>query len=64
MPASSKRPRGRPRLPPDQRGLPVTTWLPVPDYDRLYQRAQREEKSISSLVREIVGRRLAPTTKP
>ena len=55
-PARDTRPRGRPRAPVPVK-TSVTTWIRASDYDRLIHRAQREEKTLSALVRDLLTRR-------
>jgi hypothetical protein len=50
--SSSSKPRGRPRV--EAPGATVSTWLPPDAHDRLIRLAQREEKTISALVRELL----------
>jgi hypothetical protein len=40
---------GRPRAPDP--GVPVATWLPSSDYDRLLKTATKHETTVSALVR-------------
>jgi hypothetical protein len=47
-----KRPRGRPRLPDDRQGVRVTTFLQAAFCDNLIRRAQREDVSVSALLRK------------
>lgn len=46
-----KRPRGRPRV-PEALNTHVGTRLPAKTYDRLFQSAKAEDKSIAALVRQ------------
>lgn len=49
--------RGRPRV--EDRGAPVTTWLPGSQYQRLFQLAQHHtDGNVSALVRKILIVRL------
>jgi len=47
--------RGRPKA-DRPASSSVTVWLPVREHDRLIQIAQRKEKSVSSLIREVIAR--------
>lgn len=59
-----KRKPGRPPVDPAGRAARINLTVDAADYDRLSAQAQREEKPVSALVRELVERRLAPSTKP
>jgi hypothetical protein len=47
---------GRPRV--EVPGVRITTWIPAPDYDRLYALAQKHDSSVSGVVRELLRVRL------
>lgn len=51
-----RRPRGRPRVAESRAS--VSTWLPAGAHDRLIELAKREERSISSMVRQLLILRL------
>lgn len=44
--------RGRPRG--DANSGTICTWLPASEHDRLIEKAKREDKSVSAVVREAV----------
>lgn len=47
---------GRPRL--EVPGIRVSTWVSAPDYDRLLDLANRHEKSLSGVIRELLKLKL------
>lgn len=51
-PQDMPRPRGRPRV--EEPGTSVSTWLRPGEHDRLIQLAQRQDTSVSALVRSIL----------
>lgn len=51
-----KRKRGRPKL--EEPRVSIATWLRAGEHDRLIQIANREAKSLSALVRELVERKI------
>lgn len=55
---TSVRPRGRPRV--EERMEPVTTRLPVGEYDRLVRAANLQDIHVSALVRRLLILRLPP----
>lgn len=54
---SSGKPRGRPKV-EERAGSSVTTWLRVREHDRLIQLANRDRKSLSALVRDLIKLKL------
>ena len=50
------RPRGRPKV--DEPGTSVSTWLRPDEHDRLIRLANKQETSVSALLRQIVITRL------
>jgi hypothetical protein len=52
-PEQQPRPRGRPRV-DDEPLSSVSTRLPTPCYDRLIELANKQEKSVSRLVRDLL----------
>lgn len=53
---SPTRGRGRPRV--AEPGAGVSTWLSASQYDKLIRIAQAQDKTVSSLVREVLILRL------
>lgn len=51
MEEKPKRPRGRPPLPDDQKGVPVSIWMRPAAYDAILHRASVEGESVSSMLR-------------
>jgi hypothetical protein len=51
--------RGRPPLTPGQTPARVEVLVPSPQYDRAYQRAQRDGISVPALLRRGLARELA-----
>jgi hypothetical protein len=46
--------RGRPRLAPDDRLVPVSVRLPAKEYDALCAKAQREAVSVPEVIRRAL----------
>lgn len=55
---SASRPRGRPTV--EERGVPLTSWVKVSEYDKLCRLAQKRDQTVSSLVRSMLIVRLKP----
>jgi hypothetical protein len=56
--SETRKPRGRPRLPPDQVKVSVNVGVPPRDYDKLYAAARRADCTIPELIRRrLAGRR-------
>ena len=51
-PAPPRRKRGRPVVP--VRSVNLGTWLPEPEADRLIRIARRQDRSVASLIRQIL----------
>jgi len=49
---------GRPRVP--EPGVPVSTWLPPADYDKIIKAAKAQEMTVSALVRTWVRLKIEP----
>jgi len=54
--AGPRKTRGRPRV--DESGRVISTWVRVSEYDRLNRLANRQNKSVGEVVRDLLHLRL------
>ena len=56
--SAPKRPRGRPRVPDPKPGCTVSSWMPASEYDKLIQKANAHDISVSKFVRVCLRQQL------
>lgn len=53
-PNQAQRPRGRPRVDEPKPGVSASTWLEPSEYDKLVRLANKQDKTVSAMVRQLL----------